>query len=277
MKQQLKKWMPPIIVQNIGLFRAYIKYMKYKDLICKNKRFEGVGAGKKLLIIGNGPSLNGVDFDHFKSFDMFACNDFYVHPKFDQLNVKYYFNLDPREIWFNNIVDSLSQEKINSLEFFLPISHLQQIRQFGNGIPNKNYLIGGGERYDKYSRYMALDKPTLGVMNILQILIVGAYYMGYRDIYLAGFDYSFLAFRNKSMIPHFHKGDYRAFKAPAKNNYTSNVCNACKSLTALSILSEILLEQQINIINVSHEDSFLDMFTPIKTGNTDGRYFNEKI
>ena len=70
--------------------------------------------------------------------------------------------------------------------------------------------------------------------NILQILLVTAHYMGYKNIYLVGFDYSFLAYKNKNQIPHFHGGDKRAYKPEVeKKSYTRVTCNVCKLLNSL--------------------------------------------
>ena len=263
MKESLKRILPPIVTEQIPILKTYIKYMTNKDYFTSNSRFKNCESGKDLVIVGNGPSLKKVDLKKLNHMDMFVVNDFYVHEDFNELNIKYYFNMDPREIWFENIVKSVPNDKLNNIEFFLSFSHIERIKKMGDVLKNKNYIIHGGSTYQNYEKYLDIHRPTLGIINILQILLVTVHYMGYKNIYLVGFDYSFLAYKNKNQIPHFHNTDNRAYKPEIEeNSYTRVTCNACKLFLSLQELVKVL-DKKINIFNATHEDSYLDIFREI--------------
>lgn len=264
MKETLKRTLPPIVTEQIPIFKTYIRYLKYKDYFTSNSRFKNCEAGKDLVIVGNGPSLKKVDLKKLNHMDMFVANDFYVHEDFNELNIKYYFNMDPREIWFENIFKSVPKEKLGNIEFFLSFSHIDRIKKLGDGLKNKNYIIHGGSAYQNYGKYLNIHRPTLGIINILQILLVTASYMGYKNNYLVGFDYSFLAYKNKNQIPHFHNSDKRAYKPEVEeSSYTRVTCNACKLFLSLQNLTRFL-NKNMNIFNATQEDSYLDFFKEIE-------------
>ena len=258
MKNILKKFIPPIILDYRALIGSYFCYAKNYKKIVRNKKFLDINKGRDLLIIGNGPSLNKVDLQKLKHLDMFACNDFYLHDDFNELNIKYYFNLDPREIWFRNMSKNIKKEKLEKINFFFSLSHKNRIDEYGEFIKNKNYIIDNGKSYYSYSNFLQIDRPTLHILNILQILLITGNYMGYKNIYLVGFDYSFLAYRNKSQVEHFHKGNNQAFKSKEEENqYGRMACSVCTVFNALNHIKRAVIS---SIYNLSYEDSFLDIF-----------------
>jgi len=258
MNDRIKRYIPPVVLDNYGALKSQFTYYKHKKYINNNRRFKNIATEKKLLLIGNGPSLNNIDLSKLDYMDKYVCNDFYVHKDFNDLNVKYYFNMDPREVWVENIVKHVSVERLNEINFFLPLSHYELISRLGDRLKNKNYLLQGGSDYYRYKHYLELHKPILNVMNILQALLLTANYMGYRDVFLAGFDFSFLAYKAKNEIEHFHGGDSRAFQPIEETGaYKRMTGSVNKIFTALEYLK---ICTNMNVYNLSYEDSFLDIY-----------------
>lgn len=259
LKKLLKRWLPLAVSEEIPILKGYLKAFKYSGILSANREFGGSGRGKSLVIIGNGPSLNTVDLKEIKNADIFACNDFYLHKDFSVLPITHYFNFDPRPWWFQNIKLEVDAKRLHEMKFIFPISYAESVKD-GLGLENKYFIATGGEKYFNYRKFLNLHGLTLHIINVLQGLMVSAIYMEYDRIILVGFDYSFLAYKQKNEIPHFHNRDSRAFIAPSESDYVRNVCSACKSLTALSVLSGIAENRGLRIINATGPSSFLDMF-----------------
>lgn len=258
MKNIIKRYLPPVIIDNIHVIRGRIKYLNNKQYFDKNIKFYNANKDKDLLIIGNGPSLKDIDLSKFKHMDMFAANDFYVHKDFNSLDIKYYFNMDPRDVWFKGITKFIAQKKLDQMEFFFPFSHNGLIDKLGKNLKNKNYIISGGENYYRYNKFIELHKPTLRIINILQILLISANYMGYKNIYLVGFDYSFLAYKNKMQIPHFHDGNKCSFQPPLEKKSYGRMCRSVGQL--FFALDELSKNINVNIFNLGYQSSYLDLF-----------------
>ena len=85
--------------------------------------------------------------------------------------------------------------------------------------------------------------------------------MGYKNIYLVGFDFDFLTYKKRYELPHFFKNtDKRAIVSNSKNSYANSVCNAGITLKSLETLRDVSEEKNVNIYNLNNPDSFLDMF-----------------
>ena len=257
----LNPLIPPLLAEYLPVWKTRCKNVFQSPPLSHNKKFRGVGSGRSVLILGNAPSLNNFPLDSVqKDMDIFACNDFFLHESFDRIMPSYYFNMDPRSIWFENLRKNVSPESLARIEFFLPFSRFNVVNKLGAYIPNVNYIQHAGSAYRNYSSFMSLSSLTLEIKNVLQILLLAAHYMQYDKAYLLGFDYSFLAFKNKHFIPHFHNSDPRAFKPALEEKvYTRMVCNVCKVLTALQYLQPALT---LSVYNVGYETSFLDLFPP---------------
>jgi len=259
-KNSIKRYLPPIVTENVGLVRAHREYVKNKDVFRKNKELYLKHKGESLLIIGNGPSLKKVDLSRLNHLKIFACNDFYLHKDFKDIKVDYFFNLDPREVWFNNVLKTVDSKTLDSMRFILPFEKIEKCKEYLQEIKHQNYVIHGGSEYSRYTKYLDLSKPILGIINILQVFLIAARYMGFKNVYLVGFDYSFLAYKSKGAIPHFHEKDERAFRPkPEKGEYIRVTCNAGRLFRSLEhLLSSI--EKDMNVYNANYEDCYLDLF-----------------
>lgn len=259
----LKELLPPILTEHVPIAKAYFSYMKNSSIIKKNKKFKDIHKSKTVIIIGNGPSLNRINLLALNKYEMFALNDLYLHKDFNNIKIRYYFNMDPREVWFENFKKSVPKETIHSTEFFFPFSQFDRIKKLGSLFTNKNYIISGGQRYNALRKYTDLSLPVLHISNGLQIMLLTAFYMGFTRIYLVGFDYDFLSYKRKFEMPHFHGVDDKRAFVPNENNqnFSVSVSNVGKTLMSLEIISEVLNEGGAKVSILNNKESFLDMFS----------------
>lgn len=182
---------------------------KYKELGLE-KRFaelKGSKAGKRCFIIGNGPSLTASDLDKLVQEDCFASN--YIYKIFDQTawRPKYYILKDRHLNVPTEAVDSLDVETIFIGDYYW---------RFHNTFKRKDLICihehaveeDGIKVSEDISRYLC----TGFTVSFAHMQI--AAYMGYKEIYLLGFDHSYASELQKdgsikkkaSLETHFYKG-----------------------------------------------------------------------
>ncbi|MFT3858150.1 MAG: hypothetical protein QM742_11860 [Aquabacterium sp.] len=163
-------------------------------LLARLKRFEGIHKGQSCYIFGDGPSLKWFDLSAFKDRPAIACNNVMFHKGFDELDVLYYAIVAPWlfcPIWMQrhrNIRElrglaAAYRARIHAspdIEFFLAWSNRGSIRA-----PNVTFLgrklPAGQEQYEQLNAFNLFG----GAFNAALSL---AYYMGFSEVYLVGFD-----------------------------------------------------------------------------------------
>lgn len=142
--------------------------------------------GNRCFIIGNGPSLKIDDLERLKGEVTFACNKIYL--AFDQTDWRptYYSVLDVLVAETNKaVIDGLELRKIfciNVMPYFADAKDIIWLHT----IPEP-YLEG--DRQGAFS--LDVLEGVYGGWTVIFPLIQLAYYMGIREIYLLGVDFSF--------------------------------------------------------------------------------------
>ncbi len=197
-----------------------IKYT-LKPVINKNfaeiKKLKGIHTGQRAFIIGTGPSLQISDLDHLINEITFSCNKIYLSFTETKWRPTYYSVID-------TVVAKTNAEKIKRLQ-------LKKI--FSNSV--KEYFLDStdilwhndlkteivdGRRQQSFSQNLL--RGTYGGHTVIFTILQIAYYMGIREIYLLGIDFSFInpketvgktasgevLLKNQQEVNHFHP-DYR--------------------------------------------------------------------
>ena len=173
-------------------------------LLKNNRRFKDLHRGERCFILGNGPSLNSVDFTLLENETIFTANQINRHPKFAQLKPKYHFWADPNffkidenkpeDMELLNVMKSINTNG-NVPECFFPIKQYEFTKKYQLDSELKvNYYYTGLNIYDNYKEQVDYTKPVPGFSSVIMWCITMAIYMGFKEIYLLGCDHtSFVA------------------------------------------------------------------------------------
>ena len=156
------------------------------------KKLQGVHAGKRCFIIGNGPSLCAKDLEQLKDEYTFAFNRIYHIFSETSWRPTYYCTQDSK------IAVASAEEiskKIQTPYIFAPIN----LRWYENADLNSAYFFNpklAGEEVPEFSEDIS---SFVGVGNTVAYTAMQiAAYMGFSEIYLLGVDHSFRAYQDES-------------------------------------------------------------------------------
>ena len=178
------------------LWRMGFKIFKNKEynIIQKNHIFENIYRGKRCFILGNGPSLNEIDFASLENEVVFTVNMLMDHPDFLKLRSNYHVIADGTIF---NCGDSLGLEENYYLKKFEILEACSGIRLFAPveakaAITNTNldkqinvsyFTIGNPQ---KRINEFDLTNGVPSFNKVIHYAIGIATYMGFEKIYLLG-------------------------------------------------------------------------------------------
>lgn len=170
-----------------------LKYTAFHILFSKDRSILPDLKSERVLIVGNGPSADKINFDEAKdkNIELLCVNYFASRNRyFYQIKPKYYCIIDPA--FYNNINDKNISHLVNVLnnvdwEMTLICLQYQKLPALQNSNIriiniNSNTYHGKWWRYRLYSK----NKANFGLQNV----VLGALYFcltsGVKEIYLAG-------------------------------------------------------------------------------------------
>jgi hypothetical protein len=142
--------------------------------------------GEDAVVIGMGPSLRKEDLDRFENFVSFACNKIYLAYEETQWRPDYYSVIDVL-VAENNIEEI---EKLSGSVKLFPAT----LRKLFSDKTDAMYFEGRFSTRKLRDSPQYADHPLLGVAGgytVLIPLIQAAYWMGCKNIYVVGLDFSF--------------------------------------------------------------------------------------
>jgi hypothetical protein len=187
------------LLNTAGIQYSNIRKDEKYELLQKNKRFKDLHKGKRCFILGNGPSLNNVNFELLADEHVFTVNSIMKVPGYEMLKSNYhvwadlaFFNLrkdinyNVKETKTNMLVFN---KKNNKTECFAPIitknfCYRNQIQQ----ALNLNYFSPELKFSESFRQDIDYTKHTPAFRNVVQYTITLAIYMGFKEIYLLGCD-----------------------------------------------------------------------------------------
>ena len=258
-RKLIKATLPPIfldILKCLGQFLTLIKNWKlvHRNIILKNKY-----VGESVYIFGNGPSLNNYDLELLTACNVITMNHFELHPLKKEFNIvahcvgepynsstwedpslmlegvmaeTYWFNLDARAFF--------SGRNIDNIYFYLQ-------NPFGTCFLSEGNDLAG---------------VAISYQSTSQMAISVAMYMGFKKIYLIGFDHDWLVTRGHS--PHFYEEREGIMRAELSAfTYTEMIKISLNLFNIYSIIKKIADKHNIQILNISNP-TYLDVFPMIK-------------
>lgn len=175
-------------------FNSIINSGNY-NVLEENKKFVNKYNGKRCFILGNGPSLNTVDFSVLKNEYVFTVNRLMRLDNFKNLNSNFHLYADLHAFGlrkgFDNDSKVILQEMLSlgkDVELFLPLEAEQIIRRNKYDKKLKINFFKIGSPFIKGNRNIDLMNTIPSFNTVVQYAIAIAIYMGFKEIYLLGCD-----------------------------------------------------------------------------------------
>jgi hypothetical protein len=173
-----------------------IKAVVARQLSRGSERFSGIHDGETCYIFGDGPSVKWFDLASFGDHPAICCNLFPFHKDFDKLDVRYCTMIEP---WI--FAPAFMQPNLPAVTEFRGV--VKEYRSVIQSNPDKQFFV-------HFSNYFSLSGKNVNTMfkelpksrnkmdeKLRQVDCFGgsfhaalslAYYLGFKKIYLVGFD-----------------------------------------------------------------------------------------
>lgn len=170
--------------------------IKDRKIIESNAEFKEKYKGKICFIIGNGPSVNKVDFKKLKKELVITVNSMILHDRFCDLNSDFHFLADPVYFKLNKKIEGDKEiiQKMNLLshtntKLFMPIQGIRSTKVYGwYKCIDIRYFVSKLYFYDNYKEDIDFAKYIPAFQGVIHWGIAFALYMGCKEIYLLGCD-----------------------------------------------------------------------------------------
>ena len=273
LKNSLKRFTPPILVNKTKDLINYIDFLKYKEIVKNNVELKDKHKGGRCFLLGSGPSIKDENLKPLKNEIVFALNNFYVHDDFPEIMSgdveKYYMTapLHPPQTetewkeWFSDMENNMPNNvnlifgisnQINTAKIIMDRHNLFEDHQ--------KYWFYGGININDYYNYKLRDIDITRMIWIADTVsiysLIFAIYMGFSEIYLLGMDNNYIC-NNES--------NYRFYKNGIHQNNESERITKGSSRTKKESLGiykvfsqyELLLKySNTKIYNISNNSLF---------------------
>lgn len=171
-------------------------YAKEKKLLETNREFKNKYKGKRCFIVGNGPSVNKIDFGQLQNELVITVNNMVRHKDYSKLNSDFHFLADPFffKLRKQNAVEAELIEKMNLLSannttLFIPTYAASVVKQYGwHKNIDIHYFESGLYFYDDYREKIDFTRLIPAFQGVIHWCIAFAVYMGCKEINLLGCD-----------------------------------------------------------------------------------------
>lgn len=195
----VKKIVRNVFSERVCSSLAMISYnseaRKYRQLLEVNKEFEGKYKGKRCFVLGNGPSLNEVDFSKLENEVVFTVNQIARKNGYEKLNIDFHFWADP---FFFRLDPDLPEDKElleqmlkvrtegNNPICFFPVEQYEFIKKYIGDRLNTRFFFPKYAIKNRMKKDIKFDKVLPSFYTVVQYAITLAVYMGFEEIYLLG-------------------------------------------------------------------------------------------
>jgi hypothetical protein len=260
-KSFAKRCLPPILLDQISFFRAVILRIKFRRWLNRNAELRNKYFGKRVYILGNGPSLNNFDLKMIHGHEVITMNHFELHPHKEEFKIVAHCIGEPYSsstwenpismlkgvkadtYWFNaDAVEFFSKQDSYDVHYYLP------------GLRAGALILSGDD----------LTGVALQYQSTAQMAINIALFLGFKDIYLLGFDHDWLVTRGHS--PHFYEERDGVDKADLSRFAYIDMIRISLNLFEIYVkLHQIAKKRDARIWNLS-KPSYLDVFPTLEQG-----------
>lgn len=167
-----------------------------KKLLADNRKYKDLYRGKRCFIVGNGPSMNKMNFESLEKEIVITVNEMFRHKDFSKLKSNFHFIADPAffKLKITNMVEAEIIEKMNLLSennttLFMPLYGVKMAKRYGwYKKIDIHYFMSNLFFYDNYKEGIDFTKYIPSFQAVVQWGIAFAIYMGCSEICLLGCD-----------------------------------------------------------------------------------------
>lgn len=191
-------------------------YLKFKEpetlaVLGKNKVLKDIHKNERCFILGTGPSIKKTDIKKLKNEKCIFVSQFYLHQDYASINPMYHIfsGMSPHmngkatyDQWlsfFKQIEDYVPTETMLFMNY-LDKNIITEHGFFNNHTVHYFYYKKTIERV--LNEGIDASSVLYGAQGILVMALQLALYMGFKDIYLVGFD---ACFEEKTLASHFYQ------------------------------------------------------------------------
>lgn len=251
MKENLKYLLPKFFIDYYIYLRSI--FFTNRRVLSLNKASKNNHLGKKVIVLGNGPSVLNFPIEDLKKFPVIVMNDFYKSSLVNDIHPIAYCVGEP--VTSDAFVNpNIFLDSNSSSTFWFPLSYKGYIQ---NTTEKINYFHSGIEADLFNEKEIDLSKITLAYQTTAQVSIQVAMHMGFEEIYLLGFDHNWLA--EPKFSRHFFSDEKQDNDIIESYSYLKLI-SFCKRMWEIYEKMRVISNKsRQHIFNIS-ENSFLDVF-----------------
>ncbi len=166
-------------------------------LLKLNKRFHNIHQGERCFILGNGPSLNNIDFSLLKNETIFGVNQIMDFERINDIDLSYWVCYDINFLMALSsaeMIDKVKHMQNKTKACFLDLRFKKSFdAKSNNGLADLFYFKSSlaccnSDVLLKQPSQIPLDRCLYSPDTVVLICLQLAIYMGFKEIYLLGCD-----------------------------------------------------------------------------------------
>lgn len=197
--KQCARWTLPPGFQDLGrgvkrlVQETSFASRQKRAILDRNRRLCGCHQGQRCFILACGPSIKEQDLKPLKGEICISVSNFFVHPDYNLIRPQYHclpaWGPEVKEEIWDRWVEEMRVRTGNAVIFFAFAD-----RDRNKGCENREvyYLDFSGSLEDMAGHGLDLCRPVPGPATASGIPLEVAVYMGFREIYLLGFDHDWV-------------------------------------------------------------------------------------
>jgi hypothetical protein len=258
-KALAKRFLPAIFLDQISFVGALLTLARTRRMLNRNAELRDKYLGQSVYILGNGPSLNNFDLKTIRGHEVITMNHFELHPQKDEFKIVAHCIGEPysSSTWedpmpmLNGVKADTYWVNVDAVPFFSKQESCD-VRYYLPGLRASALMLNGDD----------LTGVALQYQSTAQMAINVALFLGFKDIYLLGFDHDWLVTRGHS--PHFYEERDNVDKADLSQfAYIDMIRISLKLFEIYVKLGQIAKKRDARIWNLS-KPSYLDVFPTLE-------------
>lgn len=177
---------------NLACNILYIFDFKTKNILKQNLEFKNIHLGQRCFILGTGPSLShltGINIENLNKEIVFGVNSLYKSKVGSEITPQYYALMD--NLYWGEWSETFSEiRKKYPGKPPIFITDTRALDTVNLVAENSSTIYIHSKKYPTNKMSADIDKNIYAAMNVISYSILSAIYMGFREIYLLGCDYS---------------------------------------------------------------------------------------